>query len=301
MDWSIIPWSLGSLVILYSSFQLLIGSIYYLYGYLSTNSLDFKKFGKYACITGCTDGIGKAYCYEFAKRKMDLVLISRSQEKLNSMANDLRSKYAVEVIVIIADFTRSDIYTELASKLMQFDIAVLINNVGMSAGTPKYFSEYNYKFVCDIINCNFGSAALMCRIILPHFISKRKGILINVSSAAAFIPAVMSVPYGATKAAEQKLTEGLQAELALVSHDIIIQDVAPCFVATKLSNQKAVPYHIPTAEEYVKSAIVTIGRFPFTAGSLCHQIEHYILKACPIFILAPLVLKRKLSILSERN
>ena len=52
-----------------------------------------KRYGKWAVVTGCTQGIGKAYAYELAKRGMNLVLISRNQKKLEDLEKQLNASY----------------------------------------------------------------------------------------------------------------------------------------------------------------------------------------------------------------
>ena len=72
--------------------------------YLGIGSLDLKKYGSWACVTGCTDGIGKAYVEALAKRGLNIVLISRTLDKLKEQAKFLE-KHHVKTKVIAADFT----------------------------------------------------------------------------------------------------------------------------------------------------------------------------------------------------
>jgi 17beta-estradiol 17-dehydrogenase / very-long-chain 3-oxoacyl-CoA reductase len=73
--------------------------------YLGIGSLNLKKYGSWACVTGCTDGIGKAYAEALAKRGLNIVLISRTLEKLKEQAKIIEQKYNVKTKVISADFT----------------------------------------------------------------------------------------------------------------------------------------------------------------------------------------------------
>ena len=57
-------------------------------------SIDFKeKYGEWAIVTGCTQGIGKCYAEELAERGLNVVLISRTQSKLDKLSNELKTKY----------------------------------------------------------------------------------------------------------------------------------------------------------------------------------------------------------------
>lgn len=68
-------------------------------------SVNLKKYGSWGVVTGCTDGIGKAYAEHLAKRGLNVVLISRSLDKLQEQAKYLSDKYHVESKIIAADFT----------------------------------------------------------------------------------------------------------------------------------------------------------------------------------------------------
>lgn len=82
-------------------------------------------------MTGSTDGIGKAYAVELAKKGFNLVLISRSNEKLNTVANEIKQKYAsAEIKTIAFDFTNAnlkDYESIIFSQLNQIEVGILGN------------------------------------------------------------------------------------------------------------------------------------------------------------------------------
>lgn len=73
--------------------------------FLGSGKLNLKKYGSWAVVTGCTDGIGKAYTEVLAKLGLNVVLISRSKDKLEEQAKFLKEKYSIQTKVIAADFT----------------------------------------------------------------------------------------------------------------------------------------------------------------------------------------------------
>ena len=73
--------------------------------FLGTGAVNLKKFGSWAVVTGCTDGIGKAYAQRLAKQGLNVVLISRSADKLKELSDELTKKYSIQTKVISADFT----------------------------------------------------------------------------------------------------------------------------------------------------------------------------------------------------
>jgi hypothetical protein len=76
--------------------------------YFLRPGVNLRKYGSWAAVTGSTDGIGLAFAEHLARRKINLVLISRSLDKLEATAADLRQKYSVEVKVVAADLTKDD-------------------------------------------------------------------------------------------------------------------------------------------------------------------------------------------------
>ena len=73
--------------------------------YLGAGAVNLKKYGSWAVITGCTDGIGKAYTEKLAKKGLNVVLISRSKDKLEAQAKEIETNFKVQTKVIAADFT----------------------------------------------------------------------------------------------------------------------------------------------------------------------------------------------------
>jgi 17beta-estradiol 17-dehydrogenase / very-long-chain 3-oxoacyl-CoA reductase len=78
--------------------------------FLGFGSVNLRKYGSWGVVTGCTDGIGKAYVEQIAKRGLNVVLISRSLDKLQEQAREISEKYSVAAKVIAADFTGNLIF-----------------------------------------------------------------------------------------------------------------------------------------------------------------------------------------------
>uniref|UniRef100_A0A8C9LST7 17beta-estradiol 17-dehydrogenase n=1 Tax=Piliocolobus tephrosceles TaxID=591936 RepID=A0A8C9LST7_9PRIM len=99
-----------------------------------------RSMGQWAVITGAGDGIGKAYSFELAKRGLDVVLISRTLEKLEAIATEIERTAGRSVKIIQADFTNDDIYEHIKEKLTGLEIGILVNNVGMLPNLlPSHF------------------------------------------------------------------------------------------------------------------------------------------------------------------
>lgn len=258
------------------------------YVFFIASPINFKLYGKWAIVTGCTDGIGREYAEQLAKHGLNLVLISRSREKLDSQAEHLNNKFGVETKIITVDFKSTDdsIYTEIESCVHDLDIGMLINNVGMSIDDRVlYFHECNSQQLQDIIYVNNISCVRLTYLILPQLIAKKRGIIVNVSSGIALYPSPLSSIYCGTKRLMHTFSRSLQREYSY----LIIQDLTPLFVCSKLSKFRTPRLGVPDPMAYVSQALCSIGRLSSTAGYFSHEIQEGFRYITPNFILSKLM------------
>jgi 17beta-estradiol 17-dehydrogenase / very-long-chain 3-oxoacyl-CoA reductase len=243
--------------------------------FFGTGAVDFKKYGSWSVITGATDGIGKAYAEQLAKRGQNIVLISRTLAKLEQLAKELEDTYKVKTLVIAADFTEpNSIYEDIKIKVKDLDIGVLINNVGMAyPDVPEYFDiivEEEKQLINNLINANIMSVTKMTAIVLPSMLAKKKGIIVNNASGSGRAPTALLTIYSASKAYVEFFSRALASEYE--DKGIIVQSLCPYFVATKMTKLKG-SYLAPSPTTYASSAIDTIGSQGVTNGCIPHQLQ----------------------------
>ncbi|XP_073403179.1 very-long-chain 3-oxoacyl-CoA reductase-B-like [Dendrobates tinctorius] len=240
---------------------------------------DLKKYGGWAVVTGATDGIGKSYAEELAKRGFDVVLISRTLEKLKNVAKGIEEKTRRKTKVIQLDFTGGpEIYPRVEKELKDLDIGILVNNVGMTIGPQATVfldvPDLSQK-VTDVMNCNMTSAVQMTAIVLPKMVQRRKGLIINVSSQVGAHPCPLTNIYSATKAFLDYFSRSLYIEYK--SKGIMVQSVLPMFVSTNMTQNLPSNLLIKTAPDFVREALNTVGYTHRTNGCLSHSIQGYII------------------------
>lgn len=169
---------------------------------------DITSYGKWAIVTGCTSGIGKEFVEHFAKRNLNIVLISRNESKLSLQKNELIEKYNIDVECIAFDFTntghiRNEFYEKLKAKCDDIQnrggIGVLVNNVGISNEIPMNLHEFSEMELLDMLQCNINSTVFMTRTVYTYMKDRASGAIISISSGSGNHPTPMLSVYSATK------------------------------------------------------------------------------------------------------
>ncbi|XP_003938221.2 17-beta-hydroxysteroid dehydrogenase type 3 [Saimiri boliviensis] len=229
-----------------------------------------RSMGRWAVITGAGDGIGKAYAFELAKRGLDVVLISRTLEKLQVIGAEIEQTTGSSVKIIQADFTKDDIYEDIKEKLTGLEIGILVNNVGMLPNLlPSHFLNAPDE-IQSLIHCNITSVVKMTQLILKHMESRRKGLILNISSGVALFPWPLYSMYSASKAFVCTFSKALQVEYK--AKEVMIQVLTPYAISTAMTKYLNTNVITKTAEEFVKESLnyVTVGGE--TCGCLAHEL-----------------------------
>lgn len=223
---------------------------------------NLKKYGKWVVVTGATDGIGLAYCHQFAKRGFNVVLISRSKDKLDEKAKEIKEKYPnVEIKTLPIDYsTISDpnVQKKIGKFLEGLEIGILINNVGISYPYPKYFHELDDERVAALTTLNCEATTWMTRIVLEQggMLARKKGAIINMASIAGVITSPLLAQYGAAKAFIAQQTRTLHYEYAPMG--IYFQCQVPLYVTTRMSRLRKASLMIASESSYAKAGIKAI-------------------------------------------
>ncbi|CAK1541705.1 unnamed protein product [Leptosia nina] len=236
------------------------------------NKVDFKSKGKWALVTGSTDGIGKEYARELAARGCDIILVSRSIDKLKATASEIENDYKVNTKIVQADFSEEGIYERIAKEVADHEIGTLVNNVGISYSYPEYFTDIPdwENAISSMIKANMVSVTRMTGIVLPDMVKRGKGVVINIGSGSSIIPSPLLTVYAASKAYVDKFSEGLDMEYS--KKGIIVQCVLPGFVCSNMSGIRRATLMAPTAKTFVKSAIGLVGTTSKTVGYFPHAV-----------------------------
>lgn len=221
---------------------------------------------KRVLITGASSGIGRATALAFAQAGMDLVLISRSSEKLAALAAELQDK-AVNVVTHALDFSQIEILPQQLTAIMDETgaVDVLINNAGMGyTGALGDMPLADWRRVMDL---NLTSVLACIQAVLPGMRQRGQGMILNIASVAAHNAFPEWGAYSVSKAGLVTLSQILAAEER--SHGIRVTVVSPGAVNTPLWDTDTVQSDFARSQmltpEIVAQTILDATQLPATA------------------------------------
>jgi uncharacterized protein len=184
-----------------------------------------------ALITGASTGIGATYADRLARRGHDLVLVARDQARLEAVAARLRSATGQLIDMMPADLTKMDDLARVEARLRGDDrISLLINNAG--AVQHGGFAAPDLDEWERLIRLNITTMTRLTGAVIPRFLARGGGSIINLSSVVALAPEIPFGIYGATKAYVLAFSQSLHAELG--SRGIYVQAVLPGATRTEI-------------------------------------------------------------------
>lgn len=180
-----------------------------------------------ALVTGASVGLGEEFARQLAQRGADLILVARSKEKLDRLANELRDHAGVEVTVIPADLSSSEAVKDLVSEVKHrgLRINLLVNNAGL--GVFENFLETALAKQMNQVDVNVSAVVALTHAFVSDMVASHRGGLINVASTAAFQPLAGAAVYAAYKAFVLSFSEALSLELEKTGVGVLVACPGP--------------------------------------------------------------------------
>jgi len=167
-----------------------------------------------ALITGASTGIGKEFANIHAEKGGDLIIVARSKDKLEKLKKELVEKHSIDVLIIVKDLSYLNASKEIFDEVENagIELEILINNAGFG-GLGK-FHEIELERQISMINLNVTALTALTHYFLPSFVKRNKGMILNTSSTASFMPGPLQAVYFATKAYVTFFSNALSEELS---------------------------------------------------------------------------------------
>ena len=191
-----------------------------------------------AVVTGASSGLGEIFADRLAQRGYNLILVARRKERLELLAEKLQSKHRVNVTIVVADLSSEADLQNVADDLKNDEsITLLINNAGTATLAPSTTTSVaQQKAMVDV---NVTALMILSNAVLPLFIAKNEGTIINIASVLGLYSLPFSSVYSGTKGFVIQYTRGLQQELK--ETNVRVQLVNPATTATEIWEVGGVP------------------------------------------------------------
>ena len=217
-------------------------------------------------ITGASSGIGAVYADRLAARGYDLILIARSADKLDAVAERVRSRTGRKVDVFQADLTDELDVARVETLLKSdSDISLLVNNAGL--GETGTLLQSDVDKMSSMIALNVAALMRLTYAIVPKFVARGTGTIINIASVVAISPETLNGVYGGTKAFVLAFSQSLHKELE--GTGVRVQVVLPGATATDFWTISGRPVEllpqeiVMSSEDLVDAALVGLDHGEF--------------------------------------
>jgi hypothetical protein len=173
------------------------------------------RYGPWAVVAGASEGLGAAFARELARRGLNLVLLARRRDALDELAASLK----VEVRAVAMDLSRPDLAGAIDGALADLDVGLLVYN---AAYAPiGAFADVPLADKLRVVDVNCRGPVTLASAVAPRLRRRGRGGIVLMSSLTAFFGSPRLATYGATKAFNLVLAEGLWFELRARGVDVL--------------------------------------------------------------------------------
>lgn len=219
-----------------------------------------------ALVTGASSGIGAVYAHRLAKQGYDLIIVARNGERLKALASGLTEETGRTVETVVADLGNTADLARVEGVLKQDrSITLLVNNAGVGGTAPLLAADVDK--MQKMIELNVTALMRLTYAVVPGFVARGGGTIINIASIVAIAPERLNGVYGATKAFVLAFSQSLKHELT--EKNIRIQAVLPGATATEFWGIAGTPIeHLPneivmSAEDMVDASLAGLKQREF--------------------------------------
>ncbi|MEI8642781.1 SDR family NAD(P)-dependent oxidoreductase [Pseudoalteromonas sp. Hal056] len=189
---------------------------------------------KYVLITGASSGIGLAMCHKFASEGHNLIIVARSEDKLNTLKSELESQFHIDVMVKVVDLSTFGAAQQLYDQCAEYEIEVLVNNAGFGDFSNAW--DMSLDKAEQMLDLNIKALTTLSLNYVRDYRDK-DATLINVSSIGGYKMFPTAVTYCATKFYVSAFTEGVAEDLRIGQKPMRAKVLAPAATATDFFNQ----------------------------------------------------------------
>ena len=227
-----------------------------------------------ALITGASSGIGALYTDRLARQGYDLILVARNATKLERVAQAIREATGRQIDTLPADLANpADLRLVEARLANDRSITLLVNNAGI--GSTARALDADVDTLSAMVSLNVEALMRLTYAVVPAFVARGRGTIVNIASIVAVAPEVLNGVYGGSKAFVLAFSQNLRHELDGTGVDV--QVVLPGATATDFWDIAGTPVeHLPgeivmRADQLVDAALTGLARGEFATIPSLHD------------------------------
>ena len=210
-----------------------------------------KKFeGQVVLVTGASSGIGRQVSLDFSGQGVQsIILVARSQSKLEDLEKTIRKKFDIQTIVYPCDVSKKSEVEQMGREILDRcgHIDVLVNNAGF--GLYGKVQDQSIEQIEAVTFTNFLGVVYCTKVFLGSMITRKSGHIVNIASVAASFGVAGLSAYCASKYAVLGFSESLSQELHGTGVGLTV--VSPMGVKTNFFNNSSFDGRNPYDERFM--------------------------------------------------
>jgi short-subunit dehydrogenase len=210
-------------------------------------------------VTGASSGIGLEFARQLASAGLNLVLVSRRQQVLEEVGDELTARFGIDYRAIAADLSTADGPRRVAEETSDLDVGLLVSNAG--TGQPGNFLAFSEADLRHIVELNAVSYMMLTNHFGSRLVVRGRGGVLLVSAMGADEGIPYSAKEAATKALVSTLGRGLHVEFQKLGLGLTVLVVSPTDtpIITKMGFTKsAMPVKPMPVEQCVREALAAL-------------------------------------------
>jgi short-subunit dehydrogenase len=210
-----------------------------------------KKFeGQVVLVTGASSGIGRQVSLDFSGQGVQsIILVARSQSKLEDLEKTIRKKFDIQTIVYPCDVSKKSEVEQMGREILDRcgHVDVLVNNAGF--GLYGKVQDQSIEQIESVTFTNFLGVVYCTKVFLGSMITRKSGHIVNIASVAASFGVAGLSAYCASKYAVLGFSESLSQELHGTGVGLTV--VSPMGVRTNFFNNSSFDGKNPYDERFM--------------------------------------------------
>jgi len=238
------------------------------------------RYGILALVAGASEGIGATYAEQLAARGLNLVLVARREDLLQSLAARLATKYSIQTRTIPLDLSAMGVIEVIGEQTKDVDIGLLVYNAAFSAIGP--FLERTLDDHIKAINTNTFTPLQLIYLFAKPMLARGRGGLILMSSLSAFQGSAYISTYAATKAFNIVLAEGLWEEWRQRGVDVLVCVAGavrtPNYVASEPEKTGGLGDMTMSPLQVVRETLASLGNGPYVIPGRMNRVSSFVMR-----------------------